>query len=330
MEKGQGDLGAQADPRPAGFWVRAVAAAVDLLVTGVPLALGEWCLITLAPLTGVELWRWVGWLLFLGATAYKPVSEWVFGATLGKAALGIRVRDESGGRGSLPQAVARNIIWMLVVASCALPRTLLFGFSFPPPTFAVNWVVAIIYFRYAIVPIFWIDGVSICLNRKKRAWHDLIAMTQCIRTGQAVQAPPEKGPGMLGAAKERFGLLVKTVGFYGERSTRFLDLWGYLGASEDRDGQRVAAPIGGSEPLAYDALDRGRTVVLWFPGHVVEGPPRPVGLRFRRDSDTVEAVHAPDGETWLPMEGAEWRLSKPFYYEFSDAALEGGVGLGEG
>ena len=324
MERERDGLGGPVALRPAGFWVRAVAFFIDALAMAMLLALGQWILNSVAR---AEVWRVAGWFLVAGSVFYKPFLEWRCGRTLGKAILGVWVQDKSGGRISPLQALTRNVVWVLDDLCWALIWVFLFAFSFPPSRFAENWAASLIRGHFVIVLVFWVDIFTICFNREKRALHDFLAGTRCVRMGESPQAPPEEGPGILGDARKRFDSLVKTVGFYGERSTWFLDLWGYLRASDDRDGRALKAPIGESGPLAYDALNEGRTVVLWFPGYVVDVPPRPVGLRFRQDCDTVEAVHAPDGEMWIPLEGVEWSLKKPFYYEFSEAALAAGCGL---
>ena len=299
--------GAQA-PEPAGFWVRAFAFAIDLCPLGIAFAMLP---------RGVP-----AYLFLLMIAAYKALMEGVFGATLGKMALGIRAQSVSGRKPHMGQAISRNVLWAVCAGAWFVGEGLLLPTLSEPPHFGVS--PGLDNLRACLAVFLWCDAISITFNFRKRAWHDFMGATYCVCIGDGPEAS-----GVPAAPREPFEPLVHAVSFYGERSARFLDLWGYLRASEDGDGNPLTAPIGESGPLAYDVRDGGRTVVLWFPGYAEGTPPCPKGVRLRQDSAVVEAVHAPYGEAWVPIEGAVWRLSKPFYYEFSEVALAGGMGLAE-
>ena len=98
-----------ATTRPAGFWIRVVAALIDLFV----LALAQGFLYG----TGWILWGGLGAGMALsGAThlfssligaGYTIVFHWMWGQTLGKMALQIRVVGMDGGPLSFGQSVGR-------------------------------------------------------------------------------------------------------------------------------------------------------------------------------------------------------------------------------
>jgi uncharacterized RDD family membrane protein YckC len=99
-------------PVYSGWWRRVGAQIIDVVVlfvalvvvAGVGAAIGR----------AFELVLVVLWLLavFFGYWAYFEGSE--SGATPGKHALGIRVRDESGGRASYGQALGRNLMRLIL------------------------------------------------------------------------------------------------------------------------------------------------------------------------------------------------------------------------
>jgi uncharacterized RDD family membrane protein YckC len=98
----------------ATFWRRAAAKIVDVCLVAIVMTPPVWFLLrseTLFPfalllaLAGGSLLFWL----------YTTVSEWAFGATLGKHLLALRVVRESGARISLGQAIVRQLPLLLQV-----------------------------------------------------------------------------------------------------------------------------------------------------------------------------------------------------------------------
>ncbi len=86
-----------------GFWRRFVATVLDGLIVGVPAAaLTFYNLMYLK-----DFWFYL--LITVIATAYKPLMEGFYGATLGKMSLGMKVVDYEGEQINAPQAILRSI-----------------------------------------------------------------------------------------------------------------------------------------------------------------------------------------------------------------------------
>lgn len=149
-------------PRPAGFWIRAVAALVDLaLFFMVQRSL---------TLLGGRLWGGsgegftgvVGSFTLLFAAVYAIVLHAGPGQTLGKLVVGARVVDVDGGPAGVGPALLR---W--------------FGYFLSGATFGAGFVIA-------------------GLRRDKRALHDLVAGTRVERMPRrrpVAGVPPTPPPG---------------------------------------------------------------------------------------------------------------------------------------
>lgn len=163
------------EARPAGFWIRAVAALVDVvLYTVVEASLGR----VAAAVSDVDFASSVPFqsLLvthtFLFASLYVVVLHRLRGQTLGKMLLGVRVVATNGESLTLGTSVLRYLAYFV---SCA---TLGFGY------------------------------VMAGLRQDKRALHDLIAGTQVLRTGDAAPRAAEDAPvGMPGTPPEEAGMV---------------------------------------------------------------------------------------------------------------------------
>ncbi|MBI4269455.1 MAG: RDD family protein [Candidatus Rokubacteria bacterium] len=147
--------------RPAGFWIRAVAALVDLAIYGLVQA-------SLGKLAGVLVdidfagsRPFQGLLVahtFLFASLYAILLHWLGGQTLGKLLVGARVVASDGGSLTLGAAVLRYLGYFV---SCA---TLGLG--------------------YAMVG----------LRQDKRGLHDLVAGTRVVRLGRTAARAPAPPP----------------------------------------------------------------------------------------------------------------------------------------
>jgi uncharacterized RDD family membrane protein YckC len=136
-------------PRPAGFWIRAVAYGIDALVLYGGSALLS--MIAEAVFRDRAAGRAVQAALTLavvaGGTLYWIVPHWLYGQTLGKAAVGVRVVDAaSGGPITLLAALLR-----------------LLGYWLSWLTFGIGYLLA-------------------AFRTDKRALHDLVAGTRVERT----------------------------------------------------------------------------------------------------------------------------------------------------
>ncbi|OGK77237.1 MAG: hypothetical protein A2W08_02250 [Candidatus Rokubacteria bacterium RBG_16_73_20] len=149
------------EPRPAGFWVRALAALVDVAIYALVQAsfgkvaalLGDIDFAGSVPFQGLLVFH-----TFLFASAYAIVLHWLGGQTLGKMLAGARVVADDGGPLTLGAAVLRYLAYFVSWA------TLGFGY------------------------------VMAGLRQDRRALHDLIAGTRVVRVGRAATraaaAPP--------------------------------------------------------------------------------------------------------------------------------------------
>lgn len=129
-------------PRPAGFWIRVVALAIDLVVFAlVQASLGLLATMLMGPATEAGAGQRPSVVLFtlLFTAAYSTVLHTVAGQTIGKSLVGIRVVGTDGA---------------LLTAGAALLRYLAYFISAIPLGF--GFLVA-------------------ALRRDKRALHDLIA-----------------------------------------------------------------------------------------------------------------------------------------------------------
>ena len=98
----------------AGWWSRVGAYLIDVVILVVGLFVVA--IVGAALGHGVEIALVVLWLaaMLLGYWAYFEGSE--SGQTLGKRAVGIQVRDDSGGRASYGQAFGRNLVGRVIGA----------------------------------------------------------------------------------------------------------------------------------------------------------------------------------------------------------------------
>ena len=123
------------EPRYAGLWARLAAIAIDLIVAWVLLALATNVIVpgavgndptphettTLGVITLVLLTLWFNYLV---------VSEWLWGRTLGKLAIGLEVASVDGRELTWNRAVVRNLLlvvdviagWFMIPASARRQR----------------------------------------------------------------------------------------------------------------------------------------------------------------------------------------------------------------
>ena len=103
--------------RPAGFWIRyatlqSIDSAVLILAHGSLIGVG-WLVSGGSPVAGMVVQAAVLFGTFLVSAAYFILFHWVWGQTLGKMALQIKVVSMDGGPLSLGQAVGRYLATFL-------------------------------------------------------------------------------------------------------------------------------------------------------------------------------------------------------------------------
>jgi len=154
-------------PRPAGFWIRALAALVDFVVFFVVYSSFK---IVGARVAGVDLESsealkpLASFFTLVFAGAYTSVLHHLAGQTIGKMLVGVRVVGEDG-----------------------------------PPPFGAALLRFVAYFASAAT--FTLGFVMAGLRRDKRALHDLIAGTRVERSRapEAAPPPPTEAPGPVAA-----------------------------------------------------------------------------------------------------------------------------------
>lgn len=163
------------------FWRRLGAQLLDGLLTGMVLfAIDEY------DLTHLKSY-WLYLIIGLIGMLYKPLMEYMYGATLGKIAFGLKVVNANYGKISLQQAAIRNIF--LITSSVA--GLLLNYLVFASPAFAEATTfmeVAEVIVQFPVITwvnnlfgvLFFIDALVLIMDEKKRALHDKIAHTYVI------------------------------------------------------------------------------------------------------------------------------------------------------
>ena len=86
-----------------GFWPRALAVLLDALIVGIPIALAS--VYNLLILKSFLFFV----LISIISIAYKPLMEGIYGATLGKMSMGMKVVDYDGRAINAPQAILRSV-----------------------------------------------------------------------------------------------------------------------------------------------------------------------------------------------------------------------------
>lgn len=167
-------------PKPAGFWIRVVASFVDSLVF-IPLSVLSLYILSVVKSLPLML------LISIPGLLYKPFMESRFGATLGKMACKLRVIDKDGKKLNLTSAYIRFSPFLLTNIISIIG--LIFLFSFPQFKDA-NTLAEIGYlqranpmrlFQTVTSWIVLIDCVCVAFTYRKRALHDMIAKSYCIR-----------------------------------------------------------------------------------------------------------------------------------------------------
>ena len=95
------------NPHYSGFWIRFLAATLDLLIMGIPVNIIAWGLVFA---TGVTSITYVAQLVFVVLVVYL---DGIKGGTPGKLILGMRIVNKQGNYIGIPMAILRYICKIL-------------------------------------------------------------------------------------------------------------------------------------------------------------------------------------------------------------------------
>ncbi len=166
-----------ADLRYASFWPRFFALMLDGLVLSPLVALDYYNKVSLKNLPVL----FIGFLITL---LYKPFMEFKYGATLGKMALGIGIRNYEYQKPTLKNAVLRNIIDTGSRCLTGISTAILFttaGFkevnSFAEYGAFANSYMFITWINFAIVILMLVDIIVFFADSRNQSLHDKIGQT---------------------------------------------------------------------------------------------------------------------------------------------------------
>ena len=182
-EKSIFEEGTQLQVAYGGFWERFGALILDWLV--------------LLPLTIVNYFNGTTWkstvlsvIIGLAYIVYKPLLEYLYGATLGKKGLTLTVVNRNYQKINGKDAVLRNI-FQIVTGLIAIPitvYTLQHGTvnRSQATTFADfdSGTLLSVFYVLGICVLYLADAICLVANPKKQSLHDLIASTYVIRKMQ--------------------------------------------------------------------------------------------------------------------------------------------------
>lgn len=166
----------------AGFWERFGALFLDGLV--------------LLPFTLINYYNGTTWksvaiavVVSVAALVYKPLLEYLYGASLGKKGLTLTVVNRSYGKINGKEAVLRNI-FQIVTGLAAIPisiYTLQHGGGTNRMSAANGFgafdtaTVMSIFYSLGLFMLYLADAICLAANAKKQSLHDLIAGTYVIK-----------------------------------------------------------------------------------------------------------------------------------------------------
>ena len=166
----------------AGFWERFGALVLDWLVL-LPL--------TIANYYNGKVWQSLSVMAVINVAAliYKPLLEYLYGATLGKKGLTLTVVNKSHQKINAREAVLRNVFGILIgIAGMFITAYTLQhgGIGSPaetPRSFGDFDAVTMLslFFSLGVCIIYLADAICLMANPKKQSLHDLIAGTYVIK-----------------------------------------------------------------------------------------------------------------------------------------------------
>ena len=165
----------------AGFWERFAALFLDGLI--------------LLSLTGINLYNHTHWksiavliIASLAAITYKPLLEYLYGATTGKRALAIAVINTAYEKPNLGEALLRNIFGVRFGLLSLVSSVFVFtNAQFSEVSTMADYsnlekqVGYTLLISILIVIIYIADAIVLLADKQKRALHDFIAKTYVIK-----------------------------------------------------------------------------------------------------------------------------------------------------
>lgn len=167
--------------RPAGFWIRVAAYAIDFLIMMVP---------AIAALFMKSAMAYI--LLMIPVILYKPVLEGLLGGTAGKLAIGLRVINAEGEKLGLAGGLVRNGLFILPVIPSMLLQLKMIEAGISPfdPEAAMTFQASheLLYLAYYALSILLLAScVMVAFTRRKRGLHDLVADSYVIQPAKEAQ-----------------------------------------------------------------------------------------------------------------------------------------------
>lgn len=168
---------------PAGFGVRLAAYIIDVVAMIIILKIFSW----VTSIIGFKLSDTTELLIF---TIYMVLFTWKYGRTFGKYHTTLKVETLDGRPIRFVQSVLRSIFyWALVVIPYVFVYLGLSGLEYEPSSDTLNTSNANLFITllatfgsYAFICLLiFIDGLFIAIRKDKRALHDLIAGTRCMK-----------------------------------------------------------------------------------------------------------------------------------------------------
>lgn len=165
----------------AGFWERFGAIILDWLV--------------LLPLTIVNYyntrnWRSIGLMavISIAVLCYKPLLEYLYGATLGKKGIGLKVVNKAYEKVNLKEALLRNIFHISVGLISVFVSAYILQHGGVKRSGGIHsledidssQIISILYSGFVFV-LYLADAICLVSNSKKQSIHDLIAGTYVVK-----------------------------------------------------------------------------------------------------------------------------------------------------
>jgi len=193
--------------KPAGFWIRVGAYILDGLILGAPFFILKMILgkINEAYIQSVTYIL----LVNIPGLIYKPLMESVWAATLGKMICKIRVLDEEGKKLSILKAYLRFFPFLLSSVSSVILSIWFYSQpDFTDPAFQQTLMrnpafLLLLLIVLATVLFLFLDCLCVAFTPRKRAIHDMMAGSFCVkkpsaeqlRAARDISGPEEDQPG---------------------------------------------------------------------------------------------------------------------------------------
>ncbi len=164
----------------AGFWIRVGASLLDSIIMAFPAGISMFAIYYLQS-------YWLVLVLSIITIIYKPFMEYIYGATLGKMAIDLRVISQDGGMLNIKQSMIRSSPW-IISGIYSLYSTLDIMFN---PVFQADSSFAKMTelqmqssqsYLQTLFSLFLLACVLVvAIDHQKKGIHDMMANTFCVR-----------------------------------------------------------------------------------------------------------------------------------------------------